>query len=99
MIDPLAPEFTIVTSGHGSRFRYDGTDPKNPPEGPQQSLEEAITKAQWLEGYGDTIGLRCMVVHVPTRRVFWPEDTGEVFECHFGEPHYPGSYREQFGLG
>jgi len=95
-ISPEDEVFTIVTSGHGSRFRYEGMDPCSPPEEGHLSLAAAIEKAQYLEGYGDTIGLRCQVVHVDTAIIFWPH-AGKVFEPKFGSAEdHPGA---KYGLG
>jgi len=90
-------EFTIISSGHGSRFRYDGLDPKNPPP-PEtwMTQTEAEEKVQDLELNGDTIGLRCLVVHAPTHRLV---PSGEIFECKFGDSDGRNCYQIEYGLG
>lgn len=92
--------YTIVTAGHGSRYRFDGDDPKSPPPDERMTLEEAIEKAIGLEIYGDTVGLSCMVVHIDTFEIVWPARVTErYFTPEFGDPWPDGAWQAKAHLG
>jgi len=67
-----ARAYSVVASGGGSSYRFDGPDPERPPL-PLVSLREAREQADWWNGHADTIGGDALVVHIPTGRCFTPQ--------------------------
>ena len=63
---PEPRAFVLATSGHGSSFRFDGTDPNKPPPPPYMTEREAELAAGSWESYADTIGGRAEVIDVRT---------------------------------
>jgi len=67
-----------MASGHGSAFRYDGSDPDRPTI--LLTREEALAKALWWVRHADTIGGQAKVIHVPTGEEIsmWEDTDGEA---------------------
>jgi hypothetical protein len=56
LLDDAERNYVTVSSGHGSRYRFDGADPINPPAGPYMTKAEADAEGDAWTGYADTIG-------------------------------------------
>jgi hypothetical protein len=62
-------EFVVMSSGHGSKLRFDGANPDEPPAGPYLTFEEAKAEALHWCSYADTIGGGASVYNVRTKAI------------------------------
>lgn len=60
-------EWVVMSSGHGSSFRFDGGDGSQVPEGPYQTFDEARADGIAWEMMSDTIGGRAQLYNVRTK--------------------------------
>jgi len=67
----MSREYAVMSSGHGSAFRFDGPDPARPPR-PLLTRRAALADALRWCGIADTIGGAAVVVYVPSGRRFDP---------------------------
>lgn len=63
-----AKEFAVKASGHGSAFRFDGSDPDSQTL-PPVTLKEAVNECDEWVGIADTIGGRACIYHIPTKTI------------------------------
>lgn len=63
--------YAVLTSGHGSSYRYDGIDPSVPTR--LVDRERAFLRADHWVGHADTIGGRALVEDVRTGDLFEPQ--------------------------
>jgi len=78
----MTKEYAILTSGHGSPFRYSGLDPDHPTI--LLDKEEAFRKATWWNGIADTIGGVALVEHIPSGRRYeaWGGEVTSGVQLH-----------------
>jgi hypothetical protein len=62
-------EYVVMSSGHGSKYRFDEGDGTEVPEGPYMTLSEAKEAAGWWVSYADTIGGGAQIYNVRTRAI------------------------------
>lgn len=67
-IDRCRREWVVMSSGHGSAFRFDGGDGNQVPEGPYLSFDEAVGEGIAWELISDTIGGRAQLYNVRTNK-------------------------------
>lgn len=65
--DRARREWVVMSSGHGSKFRFDGGDGSQVPEGPYQTFDEARAEGIAWEMISDTIGGRACLYNVRTK--------------------------------
>jgi len=63
----LRREWTVMSSGHGSKFRFDGGDGTEVPEGPYLTFDEARADGIDWECSADSIGGQAMLYNVRTK--------------------------------
>jgi len=63
-----AREWVVMSSGHGSKFRFDEGDGTEVPQGPYLTLEEAKAEASQWCSIADTIGGDAQLFNVRTRQ-------------------------------
>jgi hypothetical protein len=61
-----AREWVVMSSGHGSNFRFSGTDGTQVPPGPYMTRAEAVDDCAYWESYADTIGGAAQLYNVRT---------------------------------
>lgn len=61
-------EWVVMSSGHGSKFRFDGGDGTQVPEGPYLTFDEARAEGIAWEMTADTIGGRACLYNVRTKQ-------------------------------
>jgi hypothetical protein len=61
-------EWVVMSSGHGSKFRFDGGDGSQVPEGPYLTYDEAAAEGAEWESMADTIGGRACLYNVRTKQ-------------------------------
>ena len=64
----LRREWTVMFSGHGSKFRFEGGDGTQVPEGPYLTIDEASADGADWECSADTIGGQACLYNVRTRQ-------------------------------
>lgn len=64
----LRREWTVMSSGHGSKFRFEGGDGTQVPEGPYLTFDEARADGIDWECTADTIGGRACLYNVRTKQ-------------------------------
>lgn len=65
--DRTRREWVVMSSGHGSSFRFDGGDGSQVPEGPYQTFDEAKAEGIAWEMISDTIGGSAQLYNVRTK--------------------------------
>ncbi len=66
--DRTRREWVVMSSGHGSKFRFDGGDGTQVPEGPYQTFDEARAEGISWEMMSDTIGGQACLYNVRTKQ-------------------------------
>jgi hypothetical protein len=61
-------EWVVMSSGHGSKFRFDGGDGSQVPQGPYLTFDEARAEGIAWELTADTIGGRACLYNVRTKQ-------------------------------
>lgn len=87
-------KYAVMSSGHGSEYRFDGPNPDKPPF-PLLNLKDAVFDCRFWEGYACTIGGKASITNVKSEEKFdwtnhlkydWVKER-EIFDPENKLPH------------